>query len=82
MSYNSFGKLIMIFLNYPNKIFVFIHSNLNLLAPNHIIETNVKGKKKKKFWIGREDDSHNWTIKAPLLSTYNNYHTYSYTIKL
>lgn len=46
MSYNSFGKLIMIFLNYPNKIFVFIHSNLNLLAPNHIIETNVKGKKK------------------------------------
>lgn len=45
MSYNSFGKLIMIFLNYPNKIFVFIHSNLNLLVPNHIIETNVKGKK-------------------------------------
>ena len=51
----------MTFLNYSNKLFVFVHSNPNLLAPNPIIETNVK---KKKFWEGREDECHNWTIKG------------------
>ena len=69
----------MTFLNYSNKLFVFVHSNPNLLAPNPIIETNVK---KKNF---EKEEKMNVTIelsKATLLSIYINYRTYNYTIKV